>query len=340
MFILCVSKRKIKMKFLQLIRYQNLLLIAFTQVVIRYFLVRPILLNADFDLLFTTGQFSLLVISTMLIAAAGYIINDYFDSGIDAINKPNKLFVGSYITTNQALTLHTVLSVTGIFLGLYLGAKVGIYKLALIQAVTVGLLWFYSAEFKRQFLIGNILISLLTAIVPLLVVIFEMPLFIANFRNTIVENKEAFLLNKNIPLGMMNNINAIWIFVGAFALFAFLITLIREIVKDMEDYAGDFAFGRKTIPVKLGIKVSNIILYSISATTLFLLGFLMQKQIVVHDYFSSGYIAVFIVLPLLFIVYKVYKAAIVKDYSFISLFTKVVMFTGVCYCFLFNWLMK
>jgi 4-hydroxybenzoate polyprenyltransferase len=179
-------------------RWQNLLMIACTQYVIRYFVVAPILINGSMQLLFTHEEFALLVLSTISIAAAGYIINDYFDSGIDAINKPNKLHVGTTVTATQALVLHTAFSIFGIILGVYVDAKVGIYKLSLIQAITVGLLWFYSSEFKKQFLIGNLVIALLTALVPLIVVIFEMPLFISKFKSIVLENQETFLIYKQI----------------------------------------------------------------------------------------------------------------------------------------------
>jgi 4-hydroxybenzoate polyprenyltransferase len=327
------------MHFLKLIRIQNLLLIAFTQIVIRYFLIQPILQSASLDLLFTVSEFSVLVLSTILIAAGGYIINDYFDSGIDAINKPDKLYVGKYYSPKQALTFHTVFSVLGIILGLYVGAKVGMYKLAVIQAITVGLLWYYSAEFKRQFLIGNILIALLTALVPLLVLIFEMPLFISNFRKTIIDNEETFLLYKQIPLGMMQNINALWTFVGAFALFAFLLTFIREVVKDMQDVLGDKAFGRRTLPIKLGIKSAKVVASGFILITLAALAALIYKQIGVVDYFSSIYTLVFVEVPLSIVLVMLINATSEKQFARVSLMLKVLMFTGICYCFLFYWLM-
>lgn len=327
------------MHFLKLIRIQNLLLIAFTQIVIRYFLIQPILQSASLELLFTVSEFSVLVLSTLLIAAGGYIINDYFDSGIDTINKPDKLFVGKYYSPQQALLFHTVFSVSGIILGLFIGAKVGMYKLAIIQAITVGLLWYYSAEFKRQFLIGNILIAILTALVPLLVLIFEMPLFISYFKKTIIDNEETFLLYKQIPLGMVQNINALWTFVGAFALFAFLLTFVREIVKDMQDVAGDMAFGRKTLPVKLGMRSSKAVAAFVLVLTIILIGILIYKQVGVIDYFSSTYTLLFVEIPLLFLTFKLFNANTSKNFGFVSSMLKVVMFTGICYCFLFYWLM-
>jgi 4-hydroxybenzoate polyprenyltransferase len=321
-------------------RWQNLLMIACTQYVIRYFVVAPILINGSMQLLFTHEEFALLVLSTISIAAAGYIINDYFDSGIDAINKPNKLHVGTTVTATQALVLHTAFSIFGIILGLYVGAKVGIYKLSLIQAITVGLLWFYSSEFKKQFLIGNLVIALLTALVPLIVVIFEMPLFISKFKSIVLENQETFMIYKQIPLAMMQNLNSIWYFVGGFAAFAFLLTLIREIIKDIEDYVGDEAFGCRTIPVRLGVKTAKNITLLLIAVSIASIGFLQYKMFLVSDFFSTSYLLVFVQIPLVMLCLMLFRASEIKHFTRASAFAKIIMVLGICYSFMFWWLMK
>jgi len=328
------------MKFLKLIRWPNLFIIAFTMYTIRFFLVRAILQSAYLDLLFTQQQFFALVLSTLFIAAGGYIINDYFDLAIDRINKPDKVFIGNIITTQQALVLHTILSLVGIAIALVLGIKVGVYKLAVIQAITVGLLWFYSSEFKRQFLIGNLVIALLSGLVPLIVVAFEMPLLIANFKTIIIENEDAFMLNKNIPLAMLQNLHTVWIFVISFAAFAFLLTLIREIIKDTEDYVGDEAYGCRTIPVKLGVANTKKIIIGLCILVVTLLGILQYKQFIVKDYFSMIYTIVFVTLPLLILCYLILNANTKKHFSKASIFSKIIMVLGVGYCFVFYWLMR
>jgi 4-hydroxybenzoate polyprenyltransferase len=328
------------MDFLKLIRWQNLIMIALTQIAIRYFVVSPILVSGSMQLLFTHEEFALLVLSTISIAAAGYIINDYFDVGIDAINKPNKIFIGTTVSATQALVLHTAFSVFGIILGLYVGAKVGIYKLALIQAITVGLLWFYSSDFKKQFLIGNLIVALLTALVPMVVVIFEMPLFISNFKSIVLENQETFLLYKQIPLAMMQNLQSVWHFVGGFAAFAFLLTLIREIIKDIEDYIGDEAFGCRTIPVKLGVKTAKSIAALICIATIVAIGILIFKMFKVNDLFSATYLLVFLEIPLFTLCIMLLNASNKKQFARTSSFSKIIMLLGICYSFLFWWLMK
>ena len=328
------------MDFLKLIRLPNLIIIALTQYVIRFFVIKPILQSGSMQLLFSPKEFLMLVFSTLCIAAAGYIINDYFDSNIDAINKPDKVFIGKVISSNQALILHTVLSFIGIILGLYLGAKVGVYKLSIIQAITVGLLWFYSSDFKKQFLIGNLVIALLAAAVPLVVVIFEMPLFISNYKQIIIENEETFLIYKQIPIAILQNLNSIWYFVGGFALFAFLLTLIREIIKDIEDYVGDEAFGCRTIPVKLGVNTAKNITILLITITIAAIGFLQYKMFLVKDLFSSSYLLVFVQIPLMILGLMLFKASEKKQFAQTSAFTKIIMLLGICYSFLFWWLMK
>jgi 4-hydroxybenzoate polyprenyltransferase len=146
--------------FLRLIRVQNLLIVVLTQFLARIFLVgpEPDGSRADWLRILTDPTIWLLSFSTVCIAAAGYIINDYFDVKIDLINKPERVVIGRYLKRRVAIGAHQVLNVIGCLSGLYLSRWV-----FLIDVVSVSLLWFYSARFKRQPLIGNVVISLLTA---------------------------------------------------------------------------------------------------------------------------------------------------------------------------------
>ncbi len=112
----------------------------------------------------------------MLIAAAGYIINDYFDTRADLINKPTRVVVGVAISRKLAMILHLVLNVMGVGIGVYLAFYVGLPALSLVFMLSTGLLWFYSTNYKKQFLVGNLTVAFLTALVPLMVVLFEIPL--------------------------------------------------------------------------------------------------------------------------------------------------------------------
>ena len=162
--------------YLKLIRYQNLLIIAVTQYLMRWSIIYPILKVNNFHLQFSEFNFFLLVLSTIFLAAAGYVINDYFDRKTDLLNRPDTVIVGTVIKRRVAMILHIVINIIGIGLGFYILLSIGIYKLGFIYIIIAGILWYYSTSYKRHFLIGNIIVALLTALVPLMVVLYEIPL--------------------------------------------------------------------------------------------------------------------------------------------------------------------
>ncbi len=229
--------------FLNLIRFQNLLLIALVQYLIRYCLIAPMVHFSNLELQLSHFDFFLLCLSTVMIAAAGYIINDYFDTRIDSVNKPDKVIVGRSIKRRVAMGAHLVISFLAIAIAFYLARKVGMYKLGFIHVLSAGFLWFYSTDFKKQLLIGNLVVAMLAALVPLIVGLYEIPLLIKKYREVLVETSANF--------------NFIFYFVAAYSGFSFLSTFVREVVKDMEDFSGDKEFGRNTIPIALGIKTAK-----------------------------------------------------------------------------------
>ena len=140
--------------FIKLIRLPNLLIIALTQYAIRFAIMRPILnsLSDDLEIKLQLSEldFFLLSLSTVMVAAAGYIINDYFDVKVDRVNRPNSIIVGKYIKRRVCMGAHIVISSIAILLGAYLAFKIGNWKLTLIQVMSVGALWYYSTMFKKQ----------------------------------------------------------------------------------------------------------------------------------------------------------------------------------------------
>src|ERR1019366_1291714 len=160
--------------FLKLIRLQNLLIIALTQYMVRWCLIYPILKTRGFELQFSNFHFFLIVLSTVMIAAAGYIINDYFDVRIDKINKPQHLVIDKGVKRRVAMGAHTVINIIAVIISLYVSYSIGVWKLGLIYFICALGLWFYSTTFKRQFLIGNIVIATFTALVPLVVGVYEL----------------------------------------------------------------------------------------------------------------------------------------------------------------------
>lgn len=313
-----------------LIRLPNLLIIAFTQYAMRYLIMEPLLPSASFSLQFSKLHFFLLVLATLFIAAAGYIINDYFDTRTDRINKPDKVVVGVSVNRRTAMTLHTIFNIIGVGIGIYLSFHIGIISMSFIFFLTAGLLWFYSTNYKRQFLIGNLTVAFLTAMVPLIVVLFEIPML----------NKEygALMLQYN------SSFNYIFIWVAGFSIFAFLTTLIREIIKDTEDFEGDAAYGMKTLPIVAGIPLTKGILALLITVTVFLLIFILVKFIMFSgaqtDYISLTYFAAFLVIPFFILLTLTLIAKEKADYHRASVLIKLIMLFGVLYSAVVYYLIK
>jgi len=308
--------------FLRLIRYKNLLIIILTQYLMRWSIIKPILEAYEFKLQFSELNFFFLVMATVFITAAGYVINDYFDTKTDMVNRPETVIIGKLMNRRAAILLHIFLNTIGIGLGAYISFYIGIPLLTLVFIFITGLLWFYSTTYKRQFLIGNVIVALLTAIVPLMVILFEIPLL----------NEEYGLLLKELKSDFTHLI--LW--VGAFALFAFLLTLIREIIKDVEDYEGDSVYGRQTLPIVLGVLNTKIIIITFILTTLFSLVYIYFRFL--NDIITLVYFALFLILPLLFLLYKTIIAENKKDYHRASNLAKIIMLAGIFYSLIANYI--
>ena len=306
---------------LRLVRFPNLLIIAFTQYAMRYLIMDPLLPSSTFELQFGDFQFALLVFSTMLIAAAGYIINDYFDTQADLINKPKRVVVGVSIHRRQAMILHAIMNIMGVGIGVYLSFYIKLPTLSLVFVIATGLLWFYSTNYKRQFLVGNLAVSFLTGLVPLMVILFEIPLLNREYGEVMLRNSASF--------------SYLVAWVGAFSFFAFVTTLIREIIQDAEDFEGDRAYGMKTVPIVLGSRWTKVSLLVMILGTLGALIYLLLKYIVFSveplDYISLLYFALFLALPLLALSLQIVLAKDKRAYRRASLLIKLVMLTGILY---------
>ena len=315
----------IMIAFLQLIRYRNLLIIAATQYMMRHLIVVPILAVNGFVPQLDHFHFFLLVFSSISITAAGYVINDYFDTKTDLLNRPSTVIVGRKISRRGAMTLHIILNGIGILTGIYLSWHVGILSLGIAYILAAGVLWFYSTTYKRQFLIGNLIVSVFTALVPFIVVVFEVPLLNKVYREVLIANDMDF----NVILG--------W--VGGFAFFAFLSTLLREIIKDIEDFEGDAAYGRNTLPIVLGIRITKIIvailiLLTVTALIVVYLKYLVHNSAGGLDLLSLTWFAAALILPFLFLLYRIIKAVSKEDYHRCSQLTKTIMLAGMLYSFI------
>ena len=311
--------------FLNLIRWPNLLMVILTMVLMRYAVLAPVLSKIGVILTIGSGEemsvtlqcpwydFALLVIATVCITAGGYVINDYFDIKTDLINK-GKVIVGTKIPRRQAIMWHSIFNIAGVSAGFYISYRAGYIWLGTVFLVVSGLLYFYSASYKRQFLIGNIIVALLTALVPMLVVFYEWPALYKYYATYAIK---------------LPNINFIIYWVGGFALFAFLTNLIREIIKDIEDFEGDIAYGRNTVPVLIGVLSAKIVSGCLIVITIILL--YAAWHFYINDTITLIYISVTVVLPLIYVIYKLAVSNEKKQLHNASSIMKLVMITGVLY---------
>lgn len=317
--------------FFKLIRFQNLLIIAFTQYMIRFCLIQPILNLSDLDLQMSEWEFALLVLATIFIAAGGYIINDYFDVRIDSINKPDEIVIEKGIKRRVAMGAHAVLSVLGVLIGIFLAWRCNILLAGgtLFTLSAVGL-WFYSTSFKYQFVTGNIIISLLTGMTPFMVAFFEVPVDIVNYRTLLIDQSTRFGFTAT---------STVLIWAGAYGLAAFGLSLIREMIKDMEDVEGDKEYGCRTIPIVLGIQKAKMIVSALILLFIAGIGYLQHVQHGSKDKISMLYFFFLIQLPLALLLFRIFTAREKKHFHFASILVKIIMLTGICFLFLLKFVL-
>ncbi len=310
--------------FLKLIRIENLIMIALTQVLLRYFVLQKILVQNNIALELNNMLFNLVVLSTVLIAAAGYIINDYFDVKTDLINHPETVVLDKFIKRRWAIILHITFTILGVLIGVFAALKTGYLRLAIFHFVAATLLWFYSTHFKKQLLIGNLVVSVLSASVAFMPFVFEMGMMQQVYTN----------FNSNHWTVILSSFKITFIF----SLFAFITSLAREIIKDMEDYKGDKETGGKTMPISWGIpssKLTSFFLLIITAILLLVVVYNSYKANRIIMTINNSYILVALILPLILLSIKTLRANNSRHFKQCSLMLKFVMLVGLAYSLIF-----
>lgn len=267
----------------RLVRMTNLVIVAITQYLTRILLIGP---REDWRRIIADPDMFFLSLSTVCIAAAGYIINDYFDVKIDIVNKPERVVVGRYLKRRWAMGAHQVLNIFGAVLGLLVN-----YWVFLINVFSITLLWFYSERFKRMPFIGNFIVSLLTG--------FSLLILTVNYP----ENRHLVFI---------------------YAVFSFFISLIREIIKDMEDIRGDEAHGCRTLPIIWGLRRTKTFVYGVVSSfviTLFLMAKVLQNNVL-------SLLFVLLLLPICWLVFRLMKSDTKRDFRELSNLCKIIMLLG------------
>lgn len=289
--------------FLHLIRYKNLLMVFLSMFLTKYFLIEsfistPLLSDIDFIILTT---------SILLITMGGYLINDIYDIESDKINKPGKVYISTIISIKSGLFLYFLTSITGLILGFYLSINKNLNHLSGFFIVTVILLFIYTKILKKLPLIGNIIVALLVSL----------PIFLVyEFDHSMISIKDIF---DNLFLSII---------IFFYLLFAFLTTLIREIIKDLQDIKGDNKFKLKTLPIMIGNKRTiNFVVF---------LSFLLQLLLllVLIDSFKNDYylVLIFSITLSLLVAYLIYKLRVPfknNPYQHLSSLMKIIMLVGV-----------
>ena len=271
--------------FLRLTRSYNLLIIILTQYLVYLFLLQDHLSLSEKLL---NANFLIISLSTICIAAAGYIINDYHDVKIDMINKPGKVVIGEVFSRRMALVLYSSLCTVGIILGFLISLQIGV-----INIFAAGLLWAYSVKFKKTAFWGNFIIAILTALTVLIIFVWKPVL-----------SSQALI---------------------AYAWFAFIITLIREIIKDIEDLKGDKAFGCRTLPVIWGVaRTVKIIQFFIWLMIASLVGAFFTTQNLILQFF-----AVVVMAEMVYLSFQLTRTDTNKGFRSLGKFCKIVMLTGI-----------
>lgn len=294
------------MKYLKLIRFVNLIIIALTLFIFKWYLV-----DLFYDpVALSTVQFYLLTLATVCVAAAGYIINDIEDVAIDTVNKPNKVIVDKLISSKLANNLFIITNCIGIGIGFYISYAVGKPNLATIFVFASGLLYLYATRFKGMVVVSNIIVSFLTALPILLPGIFLIIPLYGGEQSLMEINSFVF--------------RRLLVFAG----FAFIINLLREIIKDCEDIDGDHTHGITTIPIVLGLKRTGILTGVL--TLLIAVGVFVITYTYFYNYMTFViYSFACILAPLLFIGFKLFTTKTKKEFTVLKHLYKAVMVTGI-----------
>jgi 4-hydroxybenzoate polyprenyltransferase len=302
------------MQYLKIFRLPNLAIIILTQYLIRYCLLNPFYTNSGIFFAISAFNFALLVLATLLIAAGGYIINDILDVESDKINKPDKVWIGKLMTKKRAYILYVTLTIIGVIIGFYLSFYIGYIMFGLIFVAIALLLYFYSTTYQKIAILGNIAISFLSAMVILIVWLYE------------------FFALRSQPVlfaEVMPDLKYISTLVQSYAVFAFLTSIIREIVKDIEDRDGDMKAGYRTLPIVYGVNTSKMIVMILAILTMAALGYgqyvLFQNNLMIVFW----YLLIAVQTLFAYLLFLTIKSKNKEDFKSVSDAAKIVMVAGI-----------
>lgn len=297
---------------IKIIRPINLFILALTQLLCRWSITNvPFLEGLNIHPMLNDTYFGLLVLSTIVIAAGGYIINDISDVDIDRVNKPNKVIINKYISESFAMKIYMFLSLFGIVLGGILAWHIEMKELIMLHVMMVAFLFFYANYLKSKLLIGNLVVAFCASFSILIIIFFDLD--------------HVHDMNEGQGLVYLGSYAALI----CYSFFAFLTTLMREIIKDIEDKIGDQDFDCKTIPIVWGDKIAKVIVSLLNIILMAMLGVFIL--LFVQNQYMKGIVVVVVMLLLPSVLFqiKLVKANEKKEFSFLSLVLKINMLLGI-----------
>lgn len=295
--------------FFKLIRWPNLVFILLAESLFHFCIYKPLYPNAH-----TASDFSFyfIVATSICIAAAGYIINDYFDVNIDQVNKPQEVVVGNYISRRWVIFWHLFLSMGGVYLSLIVFPFQQYIHIHFSNLATILILWFYSTNFKRNFLIGNVVIAVLTA-----------------WTIGVVYFSKFTLLQLAQPTQMLPTDLKFFKLMLLYSSFAFIVTLVREALKDMEDMLGDQKFGCTTMPIAWGLQTTKVYVAVWLMVLILVLTIIQLYAIPFAWWIPISYAIITIIAPLIYVLFNLKKAYTAADFKRLSSWIKFAMLMGI-----------
>lgn len=297
--------------FFKLIRYKNLLIVILLQLVLYFYILLPVFDKYDIKSVFSVPMFLVFTMITALIAASGNIINDIMDVEIDKVNKPGKWYVGNIITVQEAYKYYFIVVAVGFMFSMWIAIALNRLNYMFLYIGAVVFLYLYSKYLKKTFLLGNVLVSLFTSGVIGIILIFE--------------------YDTGISLKEINSTPYIYIqqlFFG-FMFFSFFTTFLRELVKDIEDYDGDYSANAKTIPLVIGIDKTKWLLIIISLIILSLLIVWIGMDVNEFRRLAVIYTIIGLIPFQIYIIYRVIVSKNKSDFNNLSRLIKVYMIFGI-----------
>lgn len=262
----------------------------------------------ELELALSDIEFILLVAASVCIAAGGYVINNIMDQETDDFSKPENVIVGKHISEGMAYNIYVAFNIIGVGIGFYLSNIIQKPMFSAVFIVVAGTLYMYATSLKQNLLIGNIVVALLLSFSVIIIGIFDLYPITQESNQLQMATLFSILLD--------------------YALFAFMINFIREIVKDMEDMDGDYNSGMSTLPIVLGKKRTAKIVFGLTFIPIALLIYymnenLMEVQLVIF------YLLLFVLAPLIYFLIKIWNAESKKDFKHLSLILKLVLLFGI-----------